>query len=442
MRDIAMLFTWLVLIPIAFSRPYIGVLLWVWTVLFAPSFEVYSFMSAVPFNKIIAAVTIIVIFMFRGGRRINFDTTLLLMLLFLGHGLLSYSLAADNAAGAFVADKMWKIALLCVFINMLITDRLRLHALVWIVVISGGFHGVVEGLKFLATAGSYHIGNVPSLGDNNYVAVGLLMLMPLSFYLWQHSTRDVTRYACLVTTLLTVFGVLATYSRGGFVGLVAVGVTLVMTGRRKLRSLLFLASLATLIVLVGPAQWFARVSSVETATADSSFMSRVFMWNMSYLIAKDHPLFGDGYYATQNRPIFHKYQSEANAIGGHDADMTLASHSIYFEALADQGFVGLALFIALLIAGFQNARVVMRFTKSRPDLRWIYDLAHMFRLSLIGFAVAGASVSATYMEFYYVELSMLAILARFCRQFAAETRDAENLDNVARLSASPLALRG
>ena len=55
----------------------------------------------------------------------------------------------------------------------------------------------------------------------------------------------------------------------------------------------------------------------------------------------------------------------------HDA------HSIYFEVLAEQGFVGLAFFLLLGWFVFASCRRVASLTKGQPELQWAANLCSM-----------------------------------------------------------------
>ncbi len=71
---------------------------------------------------------------------------------------------------------------------------------------------------------------------------------------------------------------------------------------------------------------------------DSSSMGRINAWHFAANLAADRPVVGGGFQVFTPE-LFQKYAP--NPTDFHDA------HSIYFESLAEQGYVGLALFVLI-----------------------------------------------------------------------------------------------
>ena len=87
-----------------------------------------------------------------------------------------------------------------------------------------------------------------------------------------------------------------------------------------------------------------------------------------------------------------------------------AAHSIYFQVLGEQGFIGLVLYLLILVLGLLNAGIVMRQTRGRPELLWAYDLANMLRVSLVGFCAGGALLSMAYFDGMFLLIALLSTL--------------------------------
>jgi hypothetical protein len=83
------------------------------------------------------------------------------------------------------------------------------------------------------------------------------------------------------------------------------------------------------------------------------------------------------------------------------------AHSIYFEVLAEHGFIGLALFLAIGVFALSACRRLIKDNKRDPDRRWIADLAAMIQVSLIGYAVSGAFLGLAYFDYYYAILAII-----------------------------------
>jgi hypothetical protein len=90
-------------------------------------------------------------------------------------------------------------------------------------------------------------------------------------------------------------------------------------------------------------------------------------------------------------------------VGGRGTD----AHSIYFEVLAEHGFIGLGLFLTIGMLSLSGCRRLIKDNKRDPDRRWIVNLAAMIQVSLIGYAVGGAFLGLAYFDYYYAIIALI-----------------------------------
>ena len=98
-----------------------------------------------------------------------------------------------------------KIQLITFFTLMLITNKKRLDILIWVIVFSIGFFGFKGGIFTIASAGSFRVWGPPDsfIEGNNELALALLMIVPLMWYLRQQSTNIwLKRFLLLAIVLL------------------------------------------------------------------------------------------------------------------------------------------------------------------------------------------------------------------------------------------------
>jgi O-antigen ligase len=119
---------------------------------------------------------------------------------------------------------------------------------------------------------------------------------------------------------------------------------------------------------------------------------------MAWNLGLDRP-FGGGFEAFQPMTYLMYYPE----VGARSTD----AHSIYFEVLGEQGFVGLALFLALGWFALSACRRIVRLSAGRPDLAWAEGLGRMAQVSLIGYAVSGAFLGLAYFNFFYALLALI-----------------------------------
>jgi probable O-glycosylation ligase (exosortase A-associated) len=418
---------WTALIPLAMQSAHIGVLLWVWVALLSPNDLLYGFMAGVPFNKIVAASTFCLMIISREKKSPYVDATLLLLLLLAVTATISWwnGLVATDESNELY-QKLIKEIVLAFVITVVMTTRHRLHMLVLTVALSLGFLAVKEGLISILTAGGHKIIGSGAVGDNNSLATALLMVIPLMYYLARYSAVRTLRIGLLAAAALGLITVIMTFSRGGFVGLMVLGLFAIRYSRNKLVGLAAVAAACCLIYTLAPESWFERLNTISDASNDSSFMGRVVAWKISWLLAMDRPFFGGGMHAVQFQAVWDAYRPLLPSLAfipTPPADIIPhAAHSIYFEVLGDLGFVGLGLFISLLSVAFWNCRWIARNARHDPTLAWAADLAKLSQISLVIYVVTGAALSMGYFELIYI---LLAVLSR-CRRIVSQTLTAGN----------------
>lgn len=415
MRDLVMLGFMLPYVAIAFMSPFAGYLLWGWAGLVALNFYLFGFMQGLPYVQVFALVTLLSLLMHRGKEQLKFEgnTTSIWMMVFVVHGLFCAMLAYPDLPRNW---ELWgnvaKTVLFCLLMPVLATSRFRIHALVVMIVIGTSFHGVLDGLKFLNSGGAHRAQVISKFGDNNHLALVLLMVVPLLYYLYLYSKQAWVRWAFLGTILLMVMAVVSTNSRGGLVGLIAVGLWLVYKSRRRFMGTLLIAASAYLVISLAPTDWTERMDTIQSAQEDSSFMGRVVAWRVSAAIAQEHPIFGGGFRALQSLPVWTEFKDAPSFLGLSDLQLDIgyapAAHSIWFEVLGDQGFVGLFIFVGLIANSFYAARSIRRLARENgPSQQWAADLGNLLTVSMVAYAVTGSALSAAYFELPYVCMMLI-----------------------------------
>ena len=420
MRDSGLVLGFLVMLLPVFRYPHIGVLLWCWTAMVVPTYFVYGFGLAIPFNKVAAVVTLAAWVISREPKKFPMSSTLVLLALF---GVLGTVSALAGIANSDLAMTEWekfvKIILFSFVIVGLVTTKRRVDALLFSIYLSLGFHGVVQGTKFLASGGNHHVfgpaGSI--LGDNNHFALAMVSVLPIVLYLYKQSEGRLVRLALVGSSLLVAASIMGTFSRGGLLGIAAVGGYALMRSGKKLKYVFAMLPLVAAAIAFAPDRWSNRMDTIATADQDSSFMGRVVAWKQSTLIALDHPVFGGGFAAVQNFPVWTKYTRVFDRLdfvptAAPDPFGAHAAHSIYFQVLGDMGFVGLVIFIAILVSSWRNATAVIRAARDRPEWRWARELATTLQYSLIAYVVSGAALSMAYFDYMYMIFALLVVMRR------------------------------
>ncbi|MDR3563419.1 MAG: DUF5935 domain-containing protein, partial [Negativicutes bacterium] len=262
MRDIAFVMLFMPMLILAIRHIHVATMLWIWTALAGPTNYMFGFAANIPFNKFAVAGTIVAVFLDNCRRKPHFDAHMILLTLFLVQGILSFSFGLTSFPRTYeLLDKMSKISILCLFMTMAYRGRLQIHATVLVLCLSLGITGVLDGLKFVASAGQYKMADSPTLGDNNYLALAGLMVLPLLLYMNKYSSVRAVRVLFLSAFFAIFLGIVATASRGGLIGLFVFGLMTVVQGRRKFLNMLMVGVFGAGLVFFAPAQWSERMQT-------------------------------------------------------------------------------------------------------------------------------------------------------------------------------------
>ncbi len=183
--------------------------------------------------------------------------------------------------------------------------------------------------------------------DNNGAGLMLAMGTPICWFAFEGIGHRI-RWLFLLLIPVIIHAVLMTYSRGAMLSLVVAIPLVVLRSGMKIRLVggLILFGVFLLPMLAGK-EIRERFFTIEQHELDESANLRRQSWMAAYRMAQDNPVFGVG---IRNSGLFAK-QYGADVVGR-------TIHSQYLQLLADNGFVGLGLYIlALLAAWFTLWRV-------------------------------------------------------------------------------------
>jgi probable O-glycosylation ligase (exosortase A-associated) len=420
MRDLMMLGAMMFIVPLALTNAFAAYLVWGWTAVIVLPYYLYGFMGSLRYNLFFALVALSLLVLGKVKEKGSFtlNRTTVLIVLFVLHGSACALLAEPGVPNnASIYTDLLKSITFCLVMFLFVNSRLRLHAMLVAIALGLGFHGLVEGAKTLATAGGHKVIGLPGskMADNNHFGVAIVMVLPILLYLFQYSKLRIVRYGFLGVLATTALAVVGSNSRGAFLAMASFGAVLVATSRRKVLASVMVCVGVALVLTLSPERWFERMETISTAAEDQSFMGRVEAWNVSTAVALKHPIFGSGFHGGQAYPVWHSVRPSDGLLSSFAPPVLRenprAAHSIYFEALADLGFVGLLLFLCILVNALYTAREIRRLVAKRgASMLWARDMADALGMSCFVFAVGGAGVSLAYFEMFYVVVVLIEVL--------------------------------
>jgi putative inorganic carbon (HCO3(-)) transporter len=162
--------------------------------------------------------------------------------------------------------------------------------------------------------------------------------------------------------------------------------------------------LVAIVLLAAPPTYYQRMSTM-TDTQESSARGRIDAWWLGVDMAIDNPILGAG---AGQFPMMY----------GRSLGRWTTAHSVYFLTLGELGFPGIAVLLTLMISQFfANRRMVKEVRRvNPPEITTYINALSCTSASLLGFAVGGAFLSATYYPHLYVLCGLLVATRGIVKQ--------------------------
>jgi hypothetical protein len=143
---------------------------------------------------------------------------------------------------------------------------------------------------------------------------------------------------------------------------------------------------------------------------DASSQGRIDSWIWGWNFALAHPITGGG---------FHSYLLHQTGTWEHPA--YLEAHNIFFETMADHGFVGLGLMLMLFLGMILNCQGITKRARKIPGMEWAANLGAMLQLAMWTFITGSQFLhSATQSMPYELCALSLAVRGILERRIAAD----------------------
>lgn len=415
MRDAIVLTIVLGAAPLCLFRPYIGVLMWFWITLMNPRGYVYGLAAELPLAVIIAVPTLIGV-VFAATNRRFLPKQMFWFFAFWGWTAVTYLYCRTNPILSDHQAEAWgqlldvsKMLLMTFVTVLMVTSKKRLRYLFLVTAFCLGilaFKGAIWGL--LTGGASRVYGTQRSfLADNNDFALALNMTLPISFFLARQETNRKLRFVLWTIFVSSIISVILTYSRGGLAALAVVLALLAVKSHRKTVALFLAGTFALGLLAFTPEHWQERMSDTFIhGQLDDSAQDRLAVWEYAWNLAQAFPVTGGGFECF-TPALFKKYEERPLPTTRYAA---LGPHSIYFQVLAEHGFVGLFLFFALLISTVRTTFRMRRVGTQFPGMEWMKTYCDIVQVGIVAFLIGGAFLGRAYSDLYYELIACAFIL--------------------------------
>jgi O-antigen ligase len=347
-------------------------------------------------------------------------------------GLLMLALAPFSiwvgGAIALFKDVYFKDMLIFLLMVNVLTSPKRIERLTWLLVFALGYIGFRAVLDYVRGANLIENGRVNGavsgiFGNPNDLALNMVVGIPLALFFAVRPGRTRRRLFGLMAALFMLGAVVASQSRGGALGLVAMVIVFIAFAIRKRPELVFRSALVVMLALpLVPTNYWQRLASITDDSKDQtgSREARKHLLRESRQALLENPLTGVG--AGQ----FKNWNPEGRLEPWRE------SHDVFLQVGSELGIGGLALFLYLVARAGRSVAATraqvrrMRLasapagvrrkwraappvpTVGREDLEFFDAHSAAMAASLAGWLVSALFASVAYNWTFYYLLALAA----------------------------------
>jgi O-antigen ligase len=268
---------------------------------------------------------------------------------------------------AVFTDQYAKVILVYLLAVNVIDSPKRLERLTWILVLAVGyiaFRAVFDyarGVNLIAR-GTRVAGSVNGImGNSNDLALHMTVFLPLAAFMAMRPARPAKRLIAAFCAACMMGAVVASGSRGGFIGFIAMLLVLAAFAVRQRPAFVVAGAMAVICALpLVPDTYWRRLSSITDSSKDDyqSSQARKRLLGESFDAFVERPFTGVG------AGEFKDWKPQERMEAWHE------SHNVFLQVAAELGIFGLAVFMFLVTEAFRalfQTRRLLR--KLRPVRR-------------------------------------------------------------------------
>jgi len=267
---------------------------------------------------------------------------------------------------------------------------------------------------YIALYGILHkgMGSGNYFKDENDLSLYINMWLPFCFYFFITEKNMLKRIIYALGFILGLITVVVSFSRGGFVGLLAMFTILWLFSHRKVLTLSLIIGISLFIFILGSQKYWEEMYTVTDPT-EGTATERLQSWQSGWDMFLDNPL-GVGGNNFQTR--FPEYQGDRfkKSMWGRVA------HSLWFTLIPETGIVGIIIFSLLLYYNLKDIFLLKRLNRdpTNQDAKYLFALSLAMLASLAGFFASATFISVLYYShFWYMTAFIVAAVNIAKRDF-------------------------
>ena len=297
MRDYVLTAFIFAILPVCLLKPWLGIIAWYWLGIMNPHRNTWDFAYTMPFAILIGGATLLGMVFAKDRRPIPWNRELVLVVVLMLYFTFTTIFAWAPAPAWVQWEKVFKVILMTIVATMFIYGYNRIRALMWTIVVSVGFYGVKGFLFVLRSGGAERVQGPEGsfMEGNTFIGLAFVMVIPTMIYMARVEQKVWLKRLLYTMALFTIGSTIFTYSRGAFLGLVAIVPLIFLTARKKVVAACILVPALLIGPMVIPASVFQRADKIENYEEDRSANQRLQSWTVAWNLVKDYPVTGGGF---------------------------------------------------------------------------------------------------------------------------------------------------
>jgi O-antigen ligase len=334
---------------------------------------------------------------------------ILLMTLAATVAWLTFSLAWSEDPGRGFEDLWhWYVVVLLFVVVITTVTTTRALQLILAAFVAGGVMSVAIGVFDGSLVGSLESADrfAGGAGDANVLAAGILPATVLAAALFAETRSSTLRGLLLGAIVLLITGWVATESRGGAVAaVVAIATAFVLFKERRRQ----VAAVAALALGVAALTFISSPGTWERVTSPKDDNGRADLRTVAWRMGQDEPVTGVGLNNFTVRSPEYVREPGALTYVGLIVDDPHLVHNTYLQLFAENGVVGLALFLGVVGGCLRAAGLAAERFGARGE-RSLETLARAVMVATIGVLAADLSLSAATDQRLWILLALGPVL--------------------------------
>ena len=258
------------------------------------------------------------------------------------------------------------------------------------------------------------------LGDENDFCMEMNVAVPFAYFMFLGAQNKASRVLYLSSLCIFILTAMVTLSRGGFIGLAAVGFYCWLKSSKKGRAVVLVGVVIIFMLIFAPEKYWEEIQSTtdERTLTVGTGAERLYTWGIGLDMFLGNPIFGVG---QGNFPWnFQEYQGEdrfnERSLAGR------AAHSMYFTLIPEMGFVGALMFFLMAWNNYTTVsrlrmlgRAILKSgsndrAKEEQDIAFGVSVGSALEAAMIGYLVSSVFISTLWYPTFWIITALTVAL--------------------------------